>query len=90
MTKITSYLLRCVGSPPLYANHDFIVDVERPEDITTSAVESAFSIHSNPEAGYALLRDRTFARCPYCDALCKVMPGSITQDIKFTPSKDSH
>jgi hypothetical protein len=79
--KMTSFRMLCVG----ICHSIFILDLERKEDLSMSTLSDTGDPNQN--SGYAIYRDRSFVECPYCYGLCKMLPGSSTLNVRFTPEK---
>jgi hypothetical protein len=70
------------------------MEVEQPTDITVSNAVDPHDVTADLTDGYAIFRERTVIHCPICkqrygflSSYMRVIPGSVTTNIKFTPDK---
>jgi hypothetical protein len=79
--KMVSFRMLCVG----VCHSTFILDVEHKKDLSMSFLSDTLDLNQN--SGYAIYRDRSFVECPHCGSLCRILFGSSTLDVRYTPEK---
>lgn len=76
----TDFILICTQ-----CRFQFALAVEHPTDITVGKMR----LHelSKHDQGYALYRERSFVLCPKCKSYCRLLPGSLSVEVKYTPDE---